>query len=56
MTQIRKSQYTCSHKLCVSCRKFKVAISFSIYPYKGHKHTYIIINASDEGICVEFER
>ena len=40
---------------------FKVAISFQIikFPEKGMyivQHSYIIINATCEGNCVEFER
>ena len=43
-------------KLCV-----KVAPLFPIHYFPqtnslGNKRTYIIINASNEGICVEFER
>ena len=35
---------------------FKVALSFPINYIKTYFKTYIIINASYEGICAEFER
>jgi len=48
-------------KMFYSMVGFKVALSFTSnkFPTKKYfkeflKHTYIMINASNEGICVEF--